>query len=103
MVFQRSMLDWRREWGQSAIGICALHYIYPDLPSLVYHYSRHLCSIDLGVGSISHGYICIVLYMRCMCVMDFQRSLLDCRRGVICYRYMCMLLYVQLIGCNGVA
>ena len=28
MVFQRSMLPWRRGWGQSAIGICALCYIY---------------------------------------------------------------------------
>ena len=23
--------------------------------------------------------------------------------GSVCHRYMCMLLYVQLIGCNGVA
>ena len=27
MVFQRSMLDWRRGWGQCAIGRCALCYI----------------------------------------------------------------------------
>ena len=27
MVFQRSMLDWRRGWGQSTMGICALCYI----------------------------------------------------------------------------
>ena len=27
MVFQRSMLDWRRGWGQSSMGICALCYI----------------------------------------------------------------------------
>ena len=32
MVFQRSMLNWRRAvWGQSAIGICALCYIYMTL------------------------------------------------------------------------
>ena len=31
-VFKASMLDWRRGWGQSAIGICALFYIYIDLP-----------------------------------------------------------------------
>ena len=37
-----------REWHQSAIGICALCYIYlsVDLPSVVYWYSRHLCSIQ---------------------------------------------------------
>ena len=28
MVFQRSILDWRRGWGQSVMGICALSYIY---------------------------------------------------------------------------
>ena len=27
MVFQRSMLAWRRGWGQSAMGICAVCYI----------------------------------------------------------------------------
>ena len=29
-VFKASMLDWRR--GQSAIGICALFYIYREMP-----------------------------------------------------------------------
>ena len=32
-VFKASMLDWLG--GQSAMGICALLYIYIDLPSLV--------------------------------------------------------------------
>ena len=27
VVFQRSMLDWRREWDQSAMGICAFFYM----------------------------------------------------------------------------
>ena len=31
MVFQRSVLNWRREWGQSAMGICPLCYIYMKL------------------------------------------------------------------------
>ena len=31
MVFKRSMLNWRRGWGQSAMGICALCYIYMRL------------------------------------------------------------------------
>ena len=31
-VFKASMLDWRRGGGQSAIGTCALFYIYIDLP-----------------------------------------------------------------------
>ena len=37
MVFQRSILNWRRGWGQSAMDICTL--------------------------SICHGYMCIVLYI----------------------------------------
>ena len=31
-VFKASMLNWRRGWAQSAIGTCALFYIYIDLP-----------------------------------------------------------------------
>ena len=31
MVFQRSMLNWRRGLGQSAMGICAVCYIYMKL------------------------------------------------------------------------
>ena len=27
VVFQRSMLDWRRGWSQSALGMCAFIYI----------------------------------------------------------------------------
>ena len=31
MVFQRSMLNWKEGWGQPAMGICALCYIYMKL------------------------------------------------------------------------
>ena len=51
MVFQTPMIDWRRRSGiKSAIGICALCYIYlsVDLPSLVSCYARHLCSSQGG-------------------------------------------------------
>ena len=70
VVFQRSMLNWRRGWGQSAMGMCEFCYI---------------CNL-FGV-------------------MVFQRSMLDWRRGKgsICHRYMCILLYVKLMRCNGVA
>ena len=33
VVFKASILDWHG--GKSAMGICALFYIYKDLPSLV--------------------------------------------------------------------
>ena len=35
MVFQRSMLDWRRGWGQSAICICAFCYMWDFLCVMV--------------------------------------------------------------------
>ena len=28
VVYKASMPDWRREWGQSAMGICVLCYIH---------------------------------------------------------------------------
>ena len=33
------------------------------------------------MGSICHGYMCIVLYMNLFGVMVFQTSMLDWRRG----------------------
>ena len=50
--------------GQSAIGICALFYIYIldlplDVPSLVW-YSRHLCSIE--GGNLSWVYVHCAIY-----------------------------------------
>ena len=58
VVFQRSILDWRRGWGQS--------------PMEFYYVKLLWCSgdyIDLlpirgGVGSICYGYMCILLYMK---------------------------------------
>ena len=49
------------------------------------------------MGSVCHGYMCIVLYMNFFGVMVFQTALLDCRRGVelICHRYMCIVLYIS--------
>ena len=70
MVFQRSMFDWMRGWGQSAIGICALCYIYmkliwcngfPEISAL----------LEEGVGSICLGYMCIVQYMKLICFNGF--------------------------------
>ena len=42
--------------------------------------------------------------MKLICVMVFQTSMLDWRRGVhLPSVYMCILLYVKLIWCNGLA
>ena len=81
MVFQRSMLHWRRGWGQSPIGICALCYIWNFFDVMVFQrsmldcrrgwsqYCIGICALCYiwnlcgEVGSICHSYMCIVLYI----------------------------------------
>ena len=79
MVFQRSMLNWKSGWGQSAIGTCALYYIYmkciwcksfPDIYAWL-----------AEGGLICHGYMCIVLYMKLIWCNGFPETMLDWRRG----------------------
>ena len=65
MAFQRSVLDWRRQWGQPAIGICALCYIYQKLLSSNC-FQKIYAQLDEGVGSICHG---ILLYVKLLCCM----------------------------------
>ena len=63
MVFQRSMLDWRRGWDQSAMGIYALCYIY--IWNLFCNgFPEIYAWLEEGVGSICHEYVCIVLYVK---------------------------------------
>ena len=112
LVFQRSILNWRRGWDQSAIDICALCYIWNLFGVMVFQtsmlnwrqgwvnlswvyvhcaiyetylvscFSRHLCSIRGGVGSICHGYMCIVLYIyETYLVEGFSRYLCSIGRG----------------------
>ena len=74
-----------------------------------------------GVGSVCHGILLYEKLLWCMglpwvdvhssiCknllgVMVSHTSMLDWSRevGSVCHGYMCILLYVKLIGCNGVA
>ena len=63
MVFQRSMLNWRRGWGQSVMGICPLCYIWDLFGVMVFQ--RSMLNWR-GMGSIWHGYMCIVIYMKLM-------------------------------------
>ena len=68
------------------------------------------------MGSICHGYMCILLYMKLFGVMVFHGSMVNWRRRVgpidhrsmlhhytpyICPRYLCMMLYMKLIQCSG--
>ena len=110
-IFKRSMFDWRRGWGQSAMGICVLSYIWNLFGVMVFQKSMvdwrregwglsalvFWSSIDLlviggggmggllliwgGVGSICHGYMCILLYIgNLFDVMVFQKSMVNWRR-----------------------
>ena len=70
---------WLEEgWGQSAIGICALCYIWNLFSAMVFQGSMLAWR---GVGSICHGYMCILLYMKLFGVMVFHGSMVDWRRG----------------------
>ena len=57
------------------------------------------------MGSVCHGYICILLYRKLIQCSGVQRSLVNWRRGVgsVCHGYMCILLYITLMQCYGVA
>ena len=74
------MLNWRRGWeGQFAIALCALFYIY----IYIYIYRSAIRCAMFGVAV-------------------FKASMLNCR-GAICHGYMCIVLYMKLIWCNGCA
>ena len=83
-------------WGQSAIGICALCYIYlpVDLPSLLKWYAGHLCS---GGGSFCHR---SMLHHYTSLPID-HRSMLHHYTPSVCPRYLCSRLYVKLMWCSG--
>ena len=97
-VFKVSMLNWLG--GPTAIGICALFYIYIDLPldvsSLVKWYSRHLCLIARGVNWPWVYMPCSIYIYRAakFGVAVFKASMLDWLGGSICHGYMCIVLYI---------
>ena len=90
VVFQRSMLSWRRGWGQSAMDICGCFYMCNLFGVVVFQIS--MLSWRRVRGYVCLWYICILLYVKLMCifafffmwnlcgVVVFQRSLLDWRR-----------------------
>ena len=50
--------------------------------------------------------ICAFFYMQNLCgVVVFHRSMVDYRRGMgsVCHGYMCILIYMKLMQCSGVA
>ena len=118
MVVQRSMLNWRRGWGQSAIGIWALCYIYMK-HIWCNGFPEIYAQLEEGLGSICHGDMCIVLYLldlpslvqqysRHLCLIDWgcQSTMHICALCYICW--ICQVwcsgiqdIYAQLTGVGG--
>ena len=61
----------------------------------------HGCMVDFG-GSLCHGYICILLYVKLMKLIGCT-GVAEISGRSICHGYICILLYMKLIGCTGVA
>ena len=58
------------------------------------------------MGSVCHGYMCILLDMKliqCSAVAEIYGQLEEVGVGSVCHGYMCILLYMKLIWCRGVA
>ena len=57
------------------------------------------------MGSVCHGNMCILLYMKLIQCSGFAEIYILLMEGVgsVCHGYMCILLIVKLIGCSGVA
>ena len=101
VVFHRSIVNWRRGWGQSAMGLCAFCYIWQLFDVVVFQ--RSMLNWSRGVGSICHGYMCIVLYMKLMWCNGFAEMYAWLEWGYIWLRYMQIVLYVKLLWCSGIA
>ena len=57
------------------------------------------------MGSVCHGYMCILLYVKLLQCSGFPEIYAWLERGMesVCHGYMCILLYVKLIWCIGLA
>ena len=55
--------------------------------------------------SVSHGYMCILVYVKLIQCSGFPEIYVQLEEGVrlVCNGYMCILLYVKFIQCRGVA
>ena len=55
------------------------------------------------IGSVSHGYMSILLYIKFIICSGFPHIYASLEEGVgsVCHGYMCILLYMKLIWCHG--
>ena len=105
IVFQRSILNWRRGCGQSAMGLCALCYIYMT-HIWCNGFPEIYAQLEEWVGSICNRYMCIVLSIY-VTYLEYWFSrdlcLIGGGGGSICHGYMCIVLYMKLIWCSAFA
>ena len=87
--------------GQSAMGISALCYIYLKL-IWCNGFPKIYDQLAEEVGSIYHGYICIVLYMKLIWCNGFSQIYAQLAEGVgsICHGYMYIVLYIYETYCG---
>ena len=86
--------------GTCILSICALCYIWNLFGVMVFQY---LLWIREGVGGRCILSICVFCCMwKLFGVMVFHRSIVNWRGGLMYPQYMCILLYVTLIWCNGI-
>ena len=81
------MLDWRRGWGQSAMGICAFCYIWILFGVMVF--KRSMLNWQRGCGvNLPWVYVHCAIYIWNLCgVMGFHRSMLNL--GSPSTKYVC--------------
>ena len=100
MVFQRSMLNWRRGWGQSAIGICALCYTYMKL-IWCNGFPEIYAQLEEGVGGWSAMDICALCYIwNLFGVTIFQISMLNWRGWGQSAIQICAFCYIYVTNTN---
>ena len=91
------MLGWGKVVGSVCNGyMCIVLYeklIYPSGFPEIY------AQLEEGIVSAYHWYMCILLCVKLIGVVVFQRSMLHWRSGPW---YMCILLYVKLIQCCAI-
>ena len=57
------------------------------------------------MGSVCHGYICILLYVKLIWCSGFSEIYAQLEEwvGSVCHGYICILQYMKLFQCSGVS
>ena len=92
LVFQRSILNWRR--GTVSLPWVDVHSSIYEMYS-VYWFSRDLCSIGgEGRGSVCHGYMYILLYIKCLHCSGFAEIYAQLEGGTSAFS-ICAFFYMS--------